>query len=221
MNLLSFQYQLLTLRIGYITVFLVRPEEGDNEAAMIARIRIRKKAWRAKCILTDAVRMMHVCIFVVVGAPVQQCMLRVDSLDERGDAILDCIHSESSRFVACRQELRNIIHHGCGGSDRAVLTPIFASFLMDEAVNLTDAFDFARTMAQELSVQNYFKTIFLSDLLFSLFKLVHPKTSVADKDKAVTDLFSSRPCCRGSAGAEKIFKHFKTPSRLAAQHNGS
>ena len=191
-------------------------EEADNEAATIARIRIRKKAWRARCVLTDAVRMMHLCIFAVVGAPVQQCMLRVDSLDERGDAILDCMDPESSPFVACRRELRNIVHYGCGEHDRAVLRPIFTSFLNDEEVNLTDAFDLARTMAQEFSVQNYFKTIFLSDLLFSLFKVVHPKPSVAEKEKPVADLFSSRPCCRGRAGSDKIYKHFKTSLRLAA-----
>lgn len=191
-------------------------EEGDDEAATIARLRIRKKAFRARCILTDPVRMMHVCLLAVIGAPVQQCMLRLDSLDERGDTILECIRRETSPFVACRLELRNIVRYGCGEHDLAVLTLIFAHFALDDEVNLTEMLDAARTMAQEFSVQNVFKTIFLDQPPFSLFWLVHPRASDADKEKALTDLFSSRPCCRGRAAAEKIFSHFKTSSHLAA-----
>ena len=167
---------------------LVAGEEGEDEAAAVNRVRIRKKAWRARCTLSDPIRMSHLCFLAVVGAPVQQCMLRVDSLDETGNSILECIRPQTSPFVACRKELRDIIRRGCTAGGQ--LTPIFEHFLVDDDANLSDMMDTARTMAQEFSVQNFHKTLCLKGAPFSCFGKCIRKRAL--KTKAVRLLMCSQ-----------------------------
>ena len=65
----------------------VAAEDNEDEAATDMRARFCKKAFRSRCILTNPTRMMNVCLLAVVGAPMQQCMLRIDRLDESGGTI--------------------------------------------------------------------------------------------------------------------------------------
>ena len=187
-------------------------EEGEDEAATIMRMRLRKKAFRSRMILTDPARMMNLCLLAVLGAPVQQNMLRIDSLDETGDTILECIRHETSPFVACRKELRAIIRRGCSAGGE--LTPIIEHFLLDDDVDLTDMLETARIMAQEFSVQSFYKTLFLKAAPFTSFWLVHPKASEKDKYLALADLFSGKPCCRSRACTAKMFRRFRRPEHV-------
>ena len=50
-------------------------------------------------------------------------MLRVDSLDERGNSLLDAMLPDTDPFRACRRELVSIIERGC--EENASLRVVF------------------------------------------------------------------------------------------------
>ena len=61
---------------------LASPE--DEESSNIERIKIQKKAWRCRLVLRNGVKKMRILFLVYFGQRLQQCMLRLNSLDNRG-----------------------------------------------------------------------------------------------------------------------------------------
>ena len=90
-------------------------------------------------------------MFVVIGAPVQHCMLRIDSLDSKGDSVLDLIHPFTSPLVDCRRELREIVSSGCEAC--APLAPVFAHFEDCPEVNFMEMLMEAKAMGKSFQVQ--------------------------------------------------------------------
>ena len=153
-------------------------------------------------------------MFVVIGAPVQHCMLRIDSLDSKGDSVLDLIHPSTSPLVDCRRELREIVSSGCEAG--APLAPVFAHFEDCPEVNFMEMLMEAKAMGEEFSSTNYYKTLFLDADPYTLFFQVHPKLPRQEKIDHLDRTCSLHGCCLRPESGEKVINNFRSADALRA-----
>ena len=78
------------------------------ESAEIHRLKLRKKAWRAKCVGQFPERREASCLMAFLGAPVENLIQRLQYLDARRNCVLDTMRSDSCPFTACRLQLATL-----------------------------------------------------------------------------------------------------------------
>jgi hypothetical protein len=102
---------------------------GDDEDQDRKRLRIQKKAWRARCVLGDKDKRIKIVLMCWLGAPVENLMSTLQYLDEAGKGLYDTMmENDLNPYYVCRRELSKLVDSGVGGD----LEPVFDAVVVAE-----------------------------------------------------------------------------------------
>lgn len=107
--------------------------ERDDEDRERARLKIRSKAWRARCALGDHARRLKILILAWLGEPIETLMKVLQTLDESGKGLYDAVVEDMRNpFYRCKKYLATLALAGANGDLKA----LFEAFPQDKYCEL-------------------------------------------------------------------------------------
>ena len=101
----------------------------DSEGAARFRLKIQKKAWRSRQVLSNPERRSNILLACWLGAPIERLISYTQFLDEAGRGMFDVVlNTELNPFYTCKQRLCKLVNEGADGE----LGPVFDAYPVAE-----------------------------------------------------------------------------------------
>ncbi len=186
-----------------------RPEgEAPNDDADInglpARLKVQKKAWRARCVLRDATKSEDIVLMAWMGSPVERLISVVQHLDSAGKGLFDAVlDTDLNPFRACRKELAELVHQGAKGP----MEPVFARLPPHEHARVLGRI---RALGLDFGGQVFWRFLGFSDFPYLWARYVHPGVEKESQDEVARHFFEDlNPCCRNREFSQKLHEYFE------------
>ena len=172
---------------------------------------IRKKTWRTKKVFESVDRMVHVLVFVFVGAHVQQLILSLQHLDERPSALLDVMFDDDLNPVHQAQiGLSGLLVPLAAAPLRHLYEFIESCSAAGEAVSVASFHQRCCDVALDMSGQLWWRFRFLKEYPHRWAVLQHPRVDHDKRVRCAVEFFELRSlsCCRTWEFCDKVWKIF-------------
>ena len=126
--------------------------------------------------MLDLDRKMKWCARAWVMEPMDALLARLQWLDDKTEALHECLYQESSPFEHCTQRLHGMLAEPCTSGPLAVLHDRFSSEGLGASFTST-AMQLVLTLIGEVELLSQF----LEKMLFGLFKMADPRLDNAGR----------------------------------------
>ena len=171
---------------------------GDMDAVERARLKVQKKSWRAKCVLSEDIRRQKMMLLCFTTHPIERLAAEITHSDGKERRLWDVVFSDNlNPFVKCRKSLAKLQRDGAG----VLLAPMFESVPQEQRANLLTT---CSQMIGGFIAQTAwrFKEYECFPLRWAAW--THPAKTLAQRDSVVDDWFSLCCCCRAPGWCGKL-----------------
>jgi len=176
---------------------MLPPSNEPLDSVQVQRQRIQKKAWRAKCFLTDVPLMIRCLLLGFLAAPIERLMCHLDHLDSGSKGLYDAATtSRRNPILLARSLISQISKQGVEGP-----LGLICDMFPDEKKYILPT---ARAMACNFQSQLFWRFLSYFDFPRKFACMVHPGFSKVDQARIAFDFCALQPCCRRREFCAKV-----------------
>lgn len=185
------------------------PQEpvGDSTAGDIKAHReyLRRKAWRCRCVLTDAGRNVQWAVTTWTVQPVDHLLFRIQWMDERKNSFFDALATNSSPFRQCQRQLFSMLSEPWESSP---LAPLYHHFGHSRVQALV--WQQICGMAADLTL----RFVAFRAWPLRLVRAADSRLSESKRRRIVRDFLEAPACCRNTDFGAKLAAMFPSEEAL-------
>ena len=186
-----------------------RVQDADDFNGQPSRLKVQKKACRARCVLRDDQKRLDIVLTCWLGAPLERLSSELQWLDEVGKGLYDIVFDDSlNPFYMCRCRLAALVANGVAGA----LKPVFAMYPEHMHAMMMAK---VRSLGLDFDCQIWWRLLNYRTFPALWAYSIHPGIDKAKQDSCVDYFFNKmKDCCRRRGFCLKVSAIFPDAASL-------